>query len=61
MSDSIAVTGAKGFVGVHLLGPLATSVDVVRNDAITTDEVLASAPDAIVLSPGPCSPNEAGI
>jgi anthranilate synthase component II len=46
---------------VHLLGPLATSVDVVRNDAITTDEVLANPPDAIVLSPGPCTPNEAGI
>jgi len=46
---------------VHLLGPLATSVEVVRNDAITTDEVLASRPDAIVLSPGPCTPNEAGI
>ncbi|MBF9232549.1 anthranilate synthase component II [Microvirga alba] len=46
---------------VHLLGPLATSVDVVRNDAITTDQVLASPPDAIVLSPGPCTPNEAGI
>lgn len=46
---------------VHLLGPLTTSVEVVRNDAITTDEVLASRPDAIVLSPGPCTPNEAGI
>ncbi len=46
---------------VHLLGPLATSVDVVRNDAITADEVLASPPDAIVLSPGPCTPNEAGV
>ncbi|WP_230533704.1 anthranilate synthase component II [Microvirga roseola] len=46
---------------VHLLGPLATSVEVVRNDAVTTDEVLASQPDAIVLSPGPCTPNEAGI
>ncbi|NIX77166.1 anthranilate synthase component II [Microvirga terricola] len=46
---------------VHLLAPLATSVDVVRNDAITTNEVLASPPDAIVLSPGPCTPNEAGI
>ncbi|MEZ0170606.1 aminodeoxychorismate/anthranilate synthase component II [Microvirga sp. TS319] len=46
---------------VHLLGPLATSVEVVRNDAITTDAVLASRPDAIVLSPGPCTPNEAGI
>lgn len=46
---------------VHLLGPLATSVSVVRNDALTTDEVLDSPPDAIVLSPGPRSPNEAGI
>ncbi|MGO4386170.1 aminodeoxychorismate/anthranilate synthase component II [Microvirga sp. 2YAF29] len=46
---------------VHLLGPLATSVDVIRNDAITVDEVLSSKPDAIVLSPGPCTPNEAGI
>ena len=46
---------------VHLLGPLATSVEVVRNDAITTEEALARAPDAIVLSPGPCSPSEAGI
>jgi anthranilate synthase component 2 len=46
---------------VHLLGPLATSVEVVRNDELTADEVLASPPDAIVLSPGPCTPNEAGI
>ncbi|WP_210490782.1 anthranilate synthase component II [Microvirga antarctica] len=46
---------------VHLLGPLVTSVDVVRNDAITTDEILADRPDAIILSPGPCTPNEAGI
>ena len=46
---------------VHLLGPLATSVDVVRNDALTTDNVLASAPDAIVISPGPGTPNDAGI
>lgn len=46
---------------VHLLGPLATAVEVVRNDARTTDEVIAAQPDAIVLSPGPCTPNEAGI
>ena len=46
---------------VHLLGPLATSVEVVRNDAVTTDAILASPPDAVVLSPGPCTPNEAGI
>ncbi|MBZ6076935.1 anthranilate synthase component II [Microvirga puerhi] len=46
---------------VHLIAPLVSRVDVVRNDAVTTDEVLASPPDAIVLSPGPCTPNEAGI
>jgi anthranilate synthase component 2 len=46
---------------VHLIGPLVSSVDVVRNDAMTADAVLASRPDAIVLSPGPCTPNEAGI
>ncbi|MFX5752289.1 gamma-glutamyl-gamma-aminobutyrate hydrolase family protein, partial [Acinetobacter baumannii] len=34
---------------------------VVRNDKISADEVIASDPDAIVLSPGPCTPNEAGI
>jgi anthranilate synthase component 2 len=46
---------------VHLLGPLVDDVEVVRNDALTTDDILADAPDAIVLSPGPCTPNEAGI
>lgn len=46
---------------VHLVAPLVTEVEVVRNDAVTTDEVLDAAPDAIVLSPGPCTPNEAGI
>jgi anthranilate synthase component II len=46
---------------VHLIGPLVDEVDVVRNDAVTAQEVLDRAPDAIVLSPGPCTPNEAGI
>jgi anthranilate synthase component 2 len=46
---------------VHLLGPLVDDVEVVRNDALTTDDILADAPDAIILSPGPCTPNEAGI
>ncbi|MBM6595751.1 anthranilate synthase component II [Microvirga pudoricolor] len=46
---------------VHLIAPLASSMDVVRNDATSVDEVLASRPDAIVLSPGPRTPNEAGI
>ncbi len=46
---------------VHLIGPLVQAVDVVRNDETTTDAVLALAPDAIVLSPGPCTPDDAGI
>ncbi len=46
---------------VHLIGPLASRVDVVRNDEVGVDDVLAERPDAVVLSPGPCTPNEAGI
>ena len=46
---------------VHYLGELGADVTVCRNDAVTADEVLASRPDAIVLSPGPCTPTEAGI
>jgi anthranilate synthase/aminodeoxychorismate synthase-like glutamine amidotransferase len=36
-------------------------VCVVRNDAVTLDEIAAMAPERIVISPGPCTPNEAGI
>jgi anthranilate synthase component 2 len=46
---------------VHYLGELGAKPVVVRNDKITADEALARAPEAIVLSPGPCTPNEAGI
>src|SRR6185436_19190498 len=46
---------------VQYLGELGESIDVHRNDAITVDEVGALAPEAIVLSPGPCTPAEAGI
>ncbi|HEY8565258.1 MAG TPA: aminodeoxychorismate/anthranilate synthase component II [Beijerinckiaceae bacterium] len=46
---------------VHLIGPLAGQVDVVRNDATSVEAIEADRPDAIVLSPGPCTPNEAGI
>jgi anthranilate synthase component 2 len=45
----------------HYLGELGAEVKVVRNDEITADEVLALKPQGIVLSPGPCTPNEAGI
>ncbi len=46
---------------VHFLGELGAVCDVRRNDALTVAEALALAPEAIVLSPGPCTPNEAGI
>ncbi len=46
---------------VHYLGELGAEVVVHRNDAISIPDLLASTPDAIVLSPGPCTPNEAGI
>ena len=43
------------------LGELGEDVRVIRNDAITVDEVGGLGPEAIVVSPGPCTPNEAGI
>ena len=46
---------------VHYLGELGATVEVHRNDKVTAPAVLAAEPDAIVLSPGPCTPNEAGI
>ena len=46
---------------VHYLGELGTESIVIRNDKVSADEVLAKKPKAIVLSPGPCTPNEAGI
>ena len=46
---------------VQYLGELGVVVDVVRNDVITVDEVGTMAPAAIVISPGPCTPAEAGI
>jgi anthranilate synthase component II len=46
---------------VHYLGELGAKVAVHRNDKISVADVLAAEPEAIVLSPGPCTPNEAGI
>ena len=46
---------------VQYLGELGEEVRVYRNDALTVDDVAALHPDRIVISPGPCSPNEAGI
>ncbi len=46
---------------VQYLGELTGAVRVFRNDQITVDEVIALRPDAVVISPGPCTPKEAGI
>ena len=46
---------------VHYLGELGAEPVVIRNDKISVDEALSREPEAIVLSPGPCTPNEAGI
>ena len=46
---------------VHYLGELGSDVVVHRNNKISVREVIDADPDAIVLSPGPCTPNEAGI
>ena len=45
----------------HYLGELGATVTVHRNDAKDVEAVLAEKPDAIVISPGPCTPSEAGI
>lgn len=46
---------------VQYFGELGAEVEVHRNDQITLDEIQALNPEQIVLSPGPCTPNEAGI
>ena len=46
---------------VQLLAPFGSRAKVIRNDDMTAEEAMALAPEAIILSPGPCSPNEAGI
>lgn len=45
----------------HYLVELGVDLDVRRNDAITVDEVQSLAPEGIILSPGPCTPDDAGI
>ena len=63
MSNVLVIDNYDSFTWnlVHLIGPLCGTIDVVRNDALTVADIRARAPDAVVLSPGPCSPNEAGI
>jgi anthranilate synthase/aminodeoxychorismate synthase-like glutamine amidotransferase len=46
---------------VQYLGELGATVRVVKNDGITPDAILREKPDGLLLSPGPCTPNEAGV
>lgn len=46
---------------VQYLGELGEQVEVVRNDAATLDELVAKAPDRVMISPGPCAPGQAGV
>jgi anthranilate synthase/aminodeoxychorismate synthase-like glutamine amidotransferase len=46
---------------VQILGELGAEVEVVRNDRATVDELVEGGPDRVVVSPGPCTPAEAGI
>jgi anthranilate synthase/aminodeoxychorismate synthase-like glutamine amidotransferase len=46
---------------VQYLGELGATARVVKNDAISSDGILREAPDGLLLSPGPCTPNEAGV
>jgi anthranilate synthase/aminodeoxychorismate synthase-like glutamine amidotransferase len=46
---------------VQYLGELGATLEVYRNDAITLDQIAAKRPSHVVISPGPCTPNEAGI
>ena len=46
---------------VQFLGELGADIEVVRNDRASVDELLERAPDRVVVSPGPCTPDQAGI
>jgi len=46
---------------VQYLGELGADLHVVRNDALTVDQIRALRPERIIISPGPCTPNEAGV
>src|SRR5205823_1758883 len=46
---------------VQYLGELGADIEVVRNDAASADEIVERRPDRAIVSPGPCTPNEAGV
>ena len=45
----------------HYLGEIGAKVEVIRNDKKTSEEIISMKPKALIFSPGPCTPNEAGI
>ncbi len=63
MSEVLMIDNYDSFTWnvVQYLGELGARVKVVRNDGITVSEVAAIAPQGIVISPGPCTPDQAGI
>jgi anthranilate synthase/aminodeoxychorismate synthase-like glutamine amidotransferase len=63
MPDVLVIDNYDSFTFnlVQYLGELGARTRVVRNDAITVDAILADPPRGILVSPGPCTPNEAGI
>jgi anthranilate synthase component 2 len=63
MPDILMIDNYDSFTWniVQYLGELGAEVQVVRNDEITVADVAAIAPTRVVISPGPCTPNEAGI
>jgi para-aminobenzoate synthetase component 2 len=63
MSKTLVIDNYDSFTYnlVQYLGELGGDIEVVRNDKISLDEIAAMAPARIVISPGPCTPTEAGI
>lgn len=63
MTDVLVIDNYDSFTWnlVQLLGEMGASIEVVRNDQAGVDELLERRPDRLVVSPGPCTPAEAGI
>ena len=63
MADILVIDNYDSFTWnlVHYLMELGATVEVVRNDAISAGQAMSTGAEAFLLSPGPCTPNEAGI
>lgn len=63
MSDVLVIDNYDSFTWnlVQILGEMGASMEVVRNDQAGVDELLGRSPDRLVISPGPCTPAQAGI